>query len=116
MRSGQMDYAVDGRGLFLGSLNVYVEGNIDSKEQMTDKFLNVASYQYEAGVRDGFIPRAVSEQTFRDVGTKLISAAWANPPNGASIRAISTGECDFSGVVYSSEGFKRAPLLVRKGK
>ncbi|KAJ5272785.1 hypothetical protein N7478_007910 [Penicillium angulare] len=89
-RSGQMDYAVDSRGLHLGSLSAYREGKLDSKDVMMDKFQRVSKFQYDAGIRDGFIPRAISEKTFHEVGTKLISAAWTNPPNGHSIRAIST--------------------------
>ncbi|KAJ5726682.1 uncharacterized protein N7483_008039 [Penicillium malachiteum] len=90
IKSGQQDFLVDDRGLFLGSLEHYKVDYVGTEQSLMLQHDKVAKWQYAAGVRDGFIPKGISEKKFYDVGKELIQAAFESPPNGQAIRAIST--------------------------
>ncbi|KAJ6032651.1 hypothetical protein N7540_003383 [Penicillium herquei] len=90
LKSGQQDFLVDDRGLFLGSLAHYKVDYVGTEQTLLVQHDKLAKWQYAAGIRDGFIPKGISEKKFYDVGVELIQAAFEGPPNGQVIRAIST--------------------------
>ena len=83
--SGKPDYMVDRNGLYLKA----IEGDVEHRLTLHDA---TYTWQYEAAIRDGLLPTAISARKFWEVGAELIKAAYAAPPSGLPIRAISTGE------------------------
>ncbi|KAJ5738013.1 hypothetical protein N7493_001168 [Penicillium malachiteum] len=90
LKSGQQDFLVDDRGLFLGSLEHYKAEYVGTEQSLLLQHDKLAKWQYAAGIRDGFIPKGITEKKFYDVGVELIRAAFEGPPSGQVIRAIST--------------------------
>lgn len=83
---------VDHTGLFFKSLGDFKQEYIGSVELMVEKHKKESQWAYAAAIRDELIPTAISESTYRDVGTQLIRAAFATQPDKHVIRKISTGE------------------------
>ncbi|KAJ5643171.1 uncharacterized protein N7484_005678 [Penicillium longicatenatum] len=77
-------------GMFFGCLSDVKEGLVGPVEWMLQKHEKESRWAYAAAIRDGLIPSAISESTYRDVGTQLIKAAYAMEPDRHVIRKIST--------------------------
>lgn len=79
--------------MFFDCLSNIKQEFVGTVESMVAKHKNEAKWAYAAATKDGLIPSAISESTYRDVGTQLIRAAFATEPDSLAIRKISTGEC-----------------------
>jgi predicted HTH transcriptional regulator len=51
----------------------------------------IAGVIYDAAIVDGQLPKEISFKTYKDIGAKLIMAAYENEVSAAAIRAISVG-------------------------
>ncbi|KAJ5584179.1 uncharacterized protein N7459_003979 [Penicillium hispanicum] len=63
-----------------------VAGNVD---EVLGRFQKESGYIYDAARKDRSLSREISYKTFRDVGSKLIKAAYKSLPSAAAVRAIS---------------------------
>lgn len=75
-----------------------VAGNVN---QVLAQFLKEAGYIYDAARKDRSLSREISYRTFKEVGLKLILAAYKSSPSAAAIRAISVGMWPHMGVGHS---------------
>ncbi|KAJ5745227.1 hypothetical protein N7520_010409 [Penicillium odoratum] len=83
---------VAGTGLLMEPLRVFKPEYVGTMEEMLHKHETHSKWAYAAATRDGLIPSAISEKTYKDVGDQLIRAAWDSRADEGKdiIRAIST--------------------------
>ncbi|KAJ5216938.1 hypothetical protein N7468_009946 [Penicillium chermesinum] len=84
VNAGRPSYSVDSDGL---SLYVGKEGQYESV--LRDVQLEAPAL-YEAGIRDGVIPRSISYGKFQEIGRRLVRASFEGRPNANAIKAISS--------------------------
>lgn len=83
---------IDHTGMFFECLGNIKQEFVGTVESVIAKHEAETRWAYAAAIKDGLIPSAISESTYRDVGTQLIRAAFATEPDRLAIRKISTGE------------------------
>lgn len=83
---------IDHTGMFFECVSNIKQQYVGTVESMVAKHEAEARWAYAAATKDGLIPSAISESTYKDVGTQLIRAAFATEPDRLAIRKISTGE------------------------
>ncbi|KAJ5540731.1 hypothetical protein N7494_005807 [Penicillium frequentans] len=81
---------IDHTGMFYECVSNIREEYVGTVESMVAKHETEARWAYVAATKDGLIPSAISESTYKDVGTQLIRAAFATEPDRLAIRKIST--------------------------